>query len=202
RPSTPDLRVLFVPERPAGATLLLLSSIWAVVLSAAAVVAVRIGMTGRPQAFLGAAVVGLFAVLFWYVAVRGVVTRYRSDAVGRRPVGVGIGPDGVTLIRVTETVHLPWTAIRGVEADLTEPRRGMDRLPLIRIRLDPKRAIITGRARVPATITVAPATLKTHPQVVWSALHAFHGAPSARAVLGTRAGEQLFDDWRAAITTG
>lgn len=130
----PDLRVLFVSERPAGVALLVLSTIWAVALSVTTVVAVGIGLTGRLQAFLGAVVVGVFALLFWFVAVRGVIIRYRFDAIGRRPVGLSIGRDGVTLVRVADTVHLPWAAIRGVEADVTEPRRGMERRPLIRLR--------------------------------------------------------------------
>lgn len=198
RVPTPDVRVLFVAERPSGVILLLLSAVWAVVLAAATVVAVQIGAAGRPQAFLGAAVVGLFAVLFGYVAVRGAVSRYRFDAFGRRPVGLGIGPDGVTLIRVEDTVHVPWTAIRGVEAAVTEPRRGLDRLPLIKLGVNSKRAFTTGRRRVPSTITVAPATFQVHPQVLWSALREFHRSPASSDILGTTAGEQLLDGWRTA----
>ena len=52
--------------------------------------------------------------------------------------------------------------------------------------------------RVSATVTVAPAMLTAHPQVVWSALQGLHRSPPARAVLGTSAGQRLFDEWCAA----
>lgn len=195
RMSTPDVRVHFAPERPAGTASLLLSIVWAILLSAATVVAVQIGVSGRPQALLGATALGLIAVLFAYGAIRGAVARYRFDSFGRRTVGLAVGPDGVTLIRVAETVHLPWAAIRSVEADVTEPRRGMDQLPLIRLRVDPKRGNVSGAERASSTITVAPAMLQTHPQVIWSALRGFHRSPSSRTTLGTPVGQQQFDLW-------
>lgn len=195
RMATPDVRVHFVTERPAGVATLLLSVVWAVVLTAGTVVAVQIGLAGRPQAFVGAAALGLFALLFSYAAARGAVARYRFDSFGRRPVGLGIGHDGVILVRVAETLHVPWTAIRSVEADTTEPRRGMEQLPLIRLRLDQRRVFSAGGKPVPATITVAPAMLQVHPQVAWTALRGFHRSPSSRSILGTPSGQQLFDSW-------
>lgn len=200
--STTDVRVHFVPERLAGAATLLLSAVWAIVLTAATVVAVQMGAAGRPQAFLGAAVLGLFAALFAYAATRGAVARYRFDAFGRRPVGLAIGSDGVFLVRVGETLHVPWVAIRRVEAEVTELRRGVDRTPLIRLRLDPERAIGAGGTQAAATVTVAAAMLQMHPHVAWSALHGFHRSPSSRAILGTPSGQLLLDEWCASAPTG
>lgn len=194
---TPDVRVHFVSERRPGIVTLLLCVVWALVLTAATIVAIGIGVTGRPEAFLGVAVLASSAALFVYTAVRAAITQYRADSFGRRPIGVGVGPDGVILIRAAETLYLPWSAIRGVEPDVTEPRRGMDELPLIRLRVDPARVIVTKGSRAPATVTVAPAMLKVHPQVVWSALRAFFSSPSARAILGTAAGQRMFDEWCA-----
>lgn len=198
---TPDARVHFVPERRPGIVTLTLCVLWALVLTAATVVAIRIGLTGRPEAFLGVAVLAATAALFAYAAVRAALTQYRSDSFGRRPMGLGIGPDGVLLMRVTETLYVPWSALRNVEPDVTEPRRGMDERPLIRLRVDPSRAAASDGLRAPATITVAPAMLKTHPQVVWSALCEFRDSPSARAALGTSRGQRLFDEWCASAPT-
>lgn len=200
REQSPDVRVFFAPERPAGVALHLLSAVWAVVLAAGTVVAVQIGVSARPQALLGAVALAVLAVLFAYAAVRGAVARYRFDSFGRRPVGLGIGPDGVDVIRVTSIIHLPWAAIRSVEADLTEPRRGVDRLPLIRLRLDPKQVSVTNGGRATSTITVAAAVLRVHPQVTWSALRTFHRSPSSRALLGTASGQALFDEWRRQVS--
>lgn len=197
RISTPDARMHFVPERRPGVLTLTLCVVWALVLIAAAIVAVGIGLTGRPEAFLGVAVLAATAALFVYTAVRAAITQYRSDSFGRRPMGLGIGHDGVILIRATETLYLPWTSIRGVQPDLTEPRRGMVELPVIRLRVDPSRVTASHGMRVAATVTVAPAMLKTHPQVVWSALREFHDSPAARATLGTSTGQRLLDDWCA-----
>ncbi len=195
RISTTDARVHFVPERRPGVVTLTLCVLWALVLAAATVVAIRIGLTGRPEAFLGVAVLAATAALFAYAAVRAAITQYRSDSFGRRPMGLGIGPDGVLLMRVTESLYLPWNAIRRVEPDTSEPRRGMDELPLIRLRVDPSRVTASDGMRAPATVTVAPAMLRTHPQVVWSALREFLDSPSARAVLGTSTGQRLLDEW-------
>ncbi|PRB13935.1 hypothetical protein [Microbacterium sp. MYb62] len=197
RVSSPDARVHFVPERRPGIVTLLLCVLWALVLMAATVVAIRIGLTGRPEAFLGVAVLAATAALFAYAAVRAGITQYRSDSFGRRPIGLGMGPDGVLLMRATETLYVPWSAIRRVEPDLTEQRRGMDGLPLIRLRVDPRRVTASDGMRAPETVTVAPAMLKTHPQVVWSALRGFHDSPSTRAALGTPTGQRLFDEWCA-----
>ncbi|MFT4259966.1 hypothetical protein [Microbacterium sp.] len=188
----PEVRALFVAERPAGVVTMVLSTVWALVLTAATAVAVHIGFAGRPQAFLGAVAMGFLAVLFAFVSVRAVVARFRFDSFGRRRVGLALGPHGVTIVRVTETVHLPWEAIRAVEADLTAPRRGMEQRPVIRLRVDPKHAIGS------ATVTVLPAALQVHPLVVWSALRGFHRTPSARAMLGTQAGQELLGAWSAA----
>lgn len=199
RVPSPDLRVHFVPERPAGVASLLLWAVWALVFTATTIVAVAIGIEmRRPQAFLGAVIIALFGALCWYAAVRGALVRYRSDSVGRGPAGVAIGADGVTVIRVREALHLPWTAIRGVDADTTMPRPGAPQLPLIRLRVDPERVIVAGSSRAPDTITVMPAALQAHPHVVWSALHAFHREPSRRKMLGTPSGDQLFDEWCSA----
>ena len=197
RIGSPDARVHFVPERRPGVVTLMLCVVWAIVLTAATIVAVGIGLTGRPEAFLGVAVLAATAALFVYTAVRAAITQYRSDSFGRRPMGLGIGHDGVLLMRATETLYVPWSAIRRVEPDTTEPRRGMDELPLIRLRVDPGRVTASDGMRVPATVTVAPAMLKTHPQVVWSALREFHDSPAARAALGTPTGQGLFDEWCA-----
>lgn len=198
---TPDARVHFLPERRADVTILVLCIVWTLVLGAATVVAIVIGATGRPEAFLGVAVLAATTALFAYAAVRAGISRRRSSSLRRGlqrgPLGVGVGPDGVLLIRATETLYVPWHAIRRVDADATEPRRGMPELPLIRLRVDPGRVVATDRRRVSATITVAPAMLKAHPQVVWSALHGLHRSPSTRALLGTTAGQRLFDEWRA-----
>ncbi|PKI90497.1 hypothetical protein CW368_09925 [Actinomycetales bacterium SN12] len=194
----PDVRVHLVSERRPGAVLLMLSVVWALVLTTATVGAIGIGVSGRPEAFLGVAVLAAAAALFVYAAVRAAITQYRADSFGRRPLGVGIGAHGVILLRATETLYLPWSALRRVEADLTEPRRGMNQLPLIRLRVDPARVRASGGTRVPATVTVAPAMLRAHPQLVWSVLRGFHDSSSARAVLGTPAGEQLLDEWAAA----
>lgn len=194
---SPDARVHFVPERQPGVVTLLLCVVWALVLMAATVVAIGIGLTGRPEAFLGVAVLAATAALFIYAAVRAAITQYRSGSFRRRPIGLGVGPDGVLLIRATETLYLPWSAIRGVEPAVTEPRRGVDELPLIRLRVDPGRVVTTGGTRAPATVTVAPAMLKAHPQVVWSALHGIHRSSAARALLGTPAGQRLLDEWSA-----
>nr|WP_201470250.1 hypothetical protein [Microbacterium hydrocarbonoxydans] len=195
---TPDVRVHFLSERRADLAILLLCIVWALVLGSATVVAIVIGATGRPEAFLGVAVLAASAALFAYAAVRAAIARRRSSSLRRGPAGVGMGPDGVLLIRASETLYVPWHAIRRVDADVTEPRRGMPELPLIRLRVDPGRVIATDAQRVSATITVAPAMVKAHPQVVWSALHGLHRSPSARAVLGTAAGQRLFDEWCAA----
>lgn len=197
RMASPDARMHFVPERRPGVVTLTLCIVWAVVFTAATVVAVGIGLTGRPEAFLGVAVLAAAAALFVYTAVRATITQYRADSFGRRPLGMGIGHDGVLLMRVTETLYVPWSAIRRVEPDTTEPRRGMDELPLIRLRVDPSRVTASDGMRVPGTVTVAPAMLKTHPQVVWSALREFHDSPAARAALGTSAGQRMFDEWCA-----
>ncbi|MFJ4046713.1 hypothetical protein ACIPV2_13325 [Microbacterium sp. NPDC089987] len=195
---TLDVRVHFLFERRPGVVILLLCVIWALVLTTATVVAIGIGVSGRPEAFLGVAVLAAAAALFVFAAVRAAITQYRADSFGRRPLGVGIGAHGLILLRATETLYLPWSALRGVEADPTEPRRGMDQLPLIRLRVDPARVRASGGTRVPATVTVAPAMLRAHPQLVWSVLRGFHDSSSARAVLGTPAGEQLLDEWAAA----
>lgn len=192
---SPDARVHFVAERRSGIVTLTLCVVWAIVLTAATIVAVVIGLTGRPEAFLGVAVLAATAALFVYTAVRAAITQYRSDSFGRRPMGLGIGHDGLLLMRVTETLYVPWSAIRRVEPDMTEPRRGIDGLPLIRLRVDPSRVTASDGMRVPSTVTVAPAMLKTHPQVVWSALSEFHDSPAARAALGTSTGQRLFDEW-------
>ena len=201
RIGSPDARVHFVPERRPGVVTLMLCVTWALVLMTATVVAVGIGLTGRPEAFLGVAVLAATAALFVYAAVRAAITQYRSDSFGRRPMGLGIGQDGVLLMRVTETLYVPWIAIRRVEPDMTEPRRGMDELPLIRLRVDPDRATASGGVRAPATVTVSPAMLKAHPQVVWSALQGLHGSPSARAALGTPTGQRMFDEWCGSAPT-
>lgn len=198
---SPDARVHFVPERRPGVVTLALCVVWGIVLTAATIVAVGIGLTGRPEAFLGVAVLAVTAALFVYAAVRAAITQYRSDSFGRRPMGLGIGHDGVLLMRVTETLYVPWSAIRRVEPDMTEPRRGMDELPLIRLRVDPSRVTASDGMRVPASITVSPAMLKAHPQVVWSGLHGLYGSPSARAALGTPAGQRLFDEWCGSAPT-
>lgn len=200
RIGSPDARVHFVPERRPGVVTLMLCGGWAIVLTAATIVAVGIGLTGRPEAFLGVAVLAATAALFVYTAVRAAITQYRSDSFGRRPMGLGIGHDGVLLMRVTETLYLPWSAIRRVEPDTTDPRRGMDELPLIRLRVDPSRVTASDGMRAPATVTVATAMLKTHPQVVWSALREFHDSPAARAALGTSAGQRMFDEWCASAS--
>ncbi|WP_157521096.1 hypothetical protein [Microbacterium sp. Leaf159] len=194
---SPDARVHFVPERRPGIVTLTVCVVWAIVLTAATIVAVGIGLTGRPEAFLGVAVLAATAALFVYTAVRAAMTQYRSDSFGRRPMGLGIGHDGVLLMRVAETLYVPWSAIRRVEPDTTEPRRGIDELPLIRLRVDPSRVTASDGMRVPATVTVAPAMLKTHPQVVWSALREFHDSPEARAALGTSTGQRMLDEWCA-----
>lgn len=198
---SPDARVHFVPERRPGAVTLMLCVVWALVLMAATVVSVGIGLTGRPEAFLGVAVLAATTALFVYAAVRAAITQYRSDSFGRRPIGLGVGPDGVLLIRATETLYLPWSAIRRVEPDVTEPRRGMDQLPLIRLRVDPGGVITSERMRAPATVTVAPAMLKMHPQVVWSALQGFHRSSAPRATLGTPTGQRMLDEWSASALT-
>lgn len=201
RVGVPDARVHFVPERRPGIVTLTLCVVWAIVLTAATIVAIGIGLTGRPEAFLGVAVLAATAALFIYTAVRAAITQYRSDSFGRRPMGVGMGQDGVLLMRVSETLYVPWSAIRRVEPDVTEPRRGMDERPLIRLRVDPTRVTTSDGMRAPATVTVAPAMLKTHPQVLWSALRGFHDSSAARAVLGAPTGQRMFDEWYASART-
>lgn len=200
RISIPGARVHFVPERRPGVVTLTLCVLWALVLTAATVVAIGIGLTGRPEAFLGVAVLAATAALFVYTAVRAAIAQYRSDAFGRRPLGLGIGQDGVLLMRVTETLYVPWSALRKVEPDATEPRRGRDELPLIRLRVDPSRVIASDGKRAPATVTVAPAMLKTHPMVLWSALREFQGSSATRALLGTSAGQRKYDEWCASAS--
>ncbi len=197
RASTPDIRVHMIAERRPGIVTLALCIAWALVLTAATVAAIVIGVTGRPEAFLGVAVLAASAVLAIYASVRAAITQYRADSFGRHPLGLGVGPDGVLLIRATETLSVPWSAIRAVESDVTEPRRGMDQLPLIRLRVDPRRVTASEGGRVPATLTVAPAMLKAHPQVMWSVLRRFHREPSSRTHLGTPVGEQMLDQWAA-----
>ncbi|MFJ6534383.1 hypothetical protein [Microbacterium sp. NPDC091662] len=160
RVGSPDAQVHFVPERRPGVVTLALCVAWGIVLTAATIVAIGIGLTGRPEAFLGVAVLAATAALFVYTAVRAAITQYRSDSFGRRPMGLGIGRDGVLLLRVTETLYVPWSAIRRVESDLTEPRRGTDELPLIRLRVDPGRVTASDGMRAPASFTVSPAMLK------------------------------------------
>lgn len=194
---TADTRVHLIVERRVGLPMTVLSILWSVVLASGTVVAVVIGIDGRGQAFLGAAVLALFAVFFGYAAVRGIRVGVRTGALGRRPAGLGIGRDGVTILRPELTAHLPWASIRAVEADITDRRRGIRRMPLIRLRSAPAGAVSAGSGRIPATITVQPAQLRVHPQVVWSSLRTFHRTPSARAILGTDEGQSLLERWSA-----
>ncbi|MFK4761296.1 hypothetical protein ACI3KS_10220 [Microbacterium sp. ZW T5_45] len=196
----PDTRAHLIPERRVGLTMTALSIVWALVLAGGTVVAVTIGASGRPQAYLGAAVLAVLSVLFGYAAVRGIRAGAHDGARGRRTAGLAIGRDGVTILRPEMTVHLPWSSVRAVEADITDQRRGIRRMPLIRLRIDPTGAVSAGFDRVPATITVQAAQLRAHPQVVWSSLRTFHRTPSARAILGTDEGQTLLDAWSAELS--
>lgn len=202
RVAPPDSWVHFARERRTGAALLVVLAVWGVVMSAAAVVAFRIGLAGRPQAFLGMAVVGVLAVLFLYGAIRGAVAQYRLDSFGRRPVGVSLGPSGIAVLRIGDPVYIPWDAIRSIDAGATEPRRGQETLPLIRLRVDPHRVQVPQGDRVGPTITLMPATLRLHPHVLWTALRVFGGSPVERAKLGTTFGQQLLDGWCAEAARG
>lgn len=190
---TPDSRVHLIRERRIGAPMLALSILWTVALAGGTVGGIVIGVGGKPQAFLGAAVLALFAVLAGYAAVRSI----RAGALGRRTAGLAIGRDGVTILRPELTVHLPWSSILAVDSDIADSRRAQRRAPLIRLRIDPTGAVSAGSGRVPATITVQPAHLGVHPQVAWSSLRAFHRTPSARAILGTDEGQSLLESWSA-----
>jgi len=197
RVAPPDSWVHFARERRTGVMLLIVFAVWGLVFAAATVAAVVIGVAGRPQALLGAVITAVVAIAFLYGAVRGVVAEYRLDSFGRRPVGIGFGPSGVALLRVSDPVYIPWDAIRSVSADVLTPRHGQKTL-LVRLRVDPQRVKrVDADTRVSETVTLSPAALRMHPHVLWTALTVFHSEPDERAKLGTTYGQRLLEQWCA-----
>ena len=197
RVAPPDSWVHFARERRTGVMLLIVFAVWGLVFAATTVAAVIIGVTGRPQALVGAVVTAVVAIAFLYGAVRGVIAQYRLDSFGRRPVGISFGPSGVAVLRVSDPVYIPWDAIRSVQADVTTPRRG-DPMPLLRIHADPRRVRTADGDEVPGTITLSPGDVRLHPHVLWTALRVFRDAPDERAKLGTTFGQQMLEEWCAA----
>lgn len=194
----PDSWVHLVRERRVGMPLLIILAAWAAVFAAAAVAAVVIGISGRPQAFLGLVVLAVIAVVLVYAAVRGMIAQYRLGSFGRRPVGLSLGPSGIAVLRVSDPLYIPWDAIRSVEADATAPRRGQEQVPVVLLRVDPPRVRTADGGRVGATVTLSPTALRVHPHVVWAALRTFTDDHEQRARLGTTFGQQLLDQWCAA----
>lgn len=187
-----DSTVHLVPERSTGAVLLLVCTVWAIVFSITTVIAVRIGLEGRPAAFVGAGIVALFAVLFVFAAVRSAIRQVRGRTGSANPLGLGIGASGLTVAVVGSTLFIPWTAVRAVEAEHTVPRLGMPETPLLRLRFDPRGVVRRGRAGESGTLTLSPGAYRIHPAALWSALQVGRRNAAVRRQFGTASGDLLF----------
>ena len=64
-------------------------------------------------------------------------------------------------------------------------------MPLIRLRVDPRRVTAPRGDRVQATITLQPTLYRMHPHVLWAALRVCADSPSERARLGTAFGPRI-----------
>lgn len=190
--------VHLVPERRAGIVLTIICALWAIAFAATAVVAVAIGLAGRPQAFLGAVIVAVLAALFVFATVRGAIRQRRTRHDSPDPVGLGISRTGLTVAAIEAARFVPWTAVRDVEADRTFARRWQVDRPLIRLRVDADRMTVSGRARRIDTVTIDASAYAMDPAALWAALRAGAHDADARRMFGTPSAAPAFEEWAAA----
>lgn len=187
--------VHLVSERRTGVALMIVCGLWAIAFAVTAVIAVAIGLDGRPQAFLGAVVVAALAALFVLGGMRGAIRQRRTRCGSLDPVGLGFGRSGLVVVAIEGARFIPWTAIRDVEADRTFARRWQVDRPLIRLRVDADRMTVSGRATRLSTVSLDASAYSINPAALWAALRAGAHDADVRRRFGTPAGTRVFEGW-------
>ena len=219
----PDDWVHFFPERRRGAGMVAGFAVLALLLLGTAAAAAGLIVPDsardagtRVMAAVIGAVVGLVGVLFAWAAIRVGIGRVRGGSFGRRAMGLAIGRTAVLVTGVELVAVIPWSAIRGIEADairlgasgrslLGTRRRDDAEVPTIVLHLDP--AAITAEL-APVTFERAPGdpvftltadSSDVHPWVLWAALSSFTD-PARRESLGTTFAQRALSSWAAGVT--
>ncbi len=143
-------------------------------------------------AFLAALVFSAIGLGMLGVATWAALGRRRLSSFGRPPIGLTLGPSGVTLVTVRRTRFLAWDDIRLIETPLVARSRDTEHLyRTVRLTVLPS-------DDGPPEVTLAMSRYRLEPAALYTALETFRENPALREMLGTTHGQALLDAWSEA----
>lgn len=147
---------------------------------------------GDAAALLSALIFTAIGLGMLGVAAWAALGRRRLSSFGRTPIGLTLGPSGVTLVTVRRTRFLAWDDIRLVETPSAARSRDTEHLyRTVRLTVRPSDG-------GPPEVTLVMSRYRLEPAALYTALVTFSQNAGLREVLGTTHGQALLEAWSEA----